>query len=200
MQIAQTIDDVIDDSLKSAERSVAILHQTEDIGVETIEVLDKQGNQINRIVGGLDDIQEKQYEAKQRIRSINSIFGYFFNWIVPKTKKYDDSKKINKIIEKNNKKENKIKYNKKSNIPNNNTTTASLIDYSMVSKESKDKIEKTDKLIDDMLHGVENLKDIAIHQGTLLTQQNEILNIAKDNTDKANLKMRVMNNDIGRHL
>ena len=75
-----------------------------------------------------------------------------------------------------------------------------IIDYNMVSNESKDKIEKTDKLIDNILYGVEYLKDIAIHQGTLLSQQNEILNIAKNNVDNANSKMKIMNNNIKRHL
>ena len=74
---------VTDESLESTRRMVQMVEESQDAGTKTIEMLETQGEQLNRIEKGLDDINADMKQAEKHITQMEKWCGlcHFSKWI-----------------------------------------------------------------------------------------------------------------------
>merc|ERR1712173_274014 len=85
---------VTDESLESTRRMVQMVEESQDAGTKTIEMLETQGEHLNRIEKGLDDINADMKQAEKHITQMEKWCGLC---LMPwnrrkKIKDVDDSK------------------------------------------------------------------------------------------------------------
>merc|ERR1712173_157598 len=86
--------EIADESLASTRRMVEMVENSQDTGAKTIEMLENQGEALNRIEKGLDDINADMKEAEKHITQMEKWCGLC---LMPwnrrkKIKDVDDSK------------------------------------------------------------------------------------------------------------
>lgn len=192
--LIKQINDTMDNSHNSSKRSAQLIRQTLDIGKDSIEELKKQGEQINKINNELDEINNLTDDAQYHLRSIKSIFGSFFNNVIPK---WNNRQAINTK---------KIIPSKKNNNFNNQFIKKKEYDYNYEYDENTFTIEQinTMKQIDKKIEinlfeiedGVNELKQIALEMREELDTQNIKLNKTNNITDKTNFKIINLNKQI----
>merc|ERR1712025_1005725 len=90
----QRQNEVTDDSLESTRRMVQMVEESQSAGTKTIEMLENQGEQLNRIEGGLDNINAEMKEAEKHLTGMEKWCGLcVMPWYKrKKIKDVDDSK------------------------------------------------------------------------------------------------------------
>ncbi|XP_023342100.1 synaptosomal-associated protein 25 [Eurytemora carolleeae] len=66
---------VTDESLESTRRMMAMCEESQTTGAKTIEMLDHQGEQLNRVEGGLDNINAEMKEAEKHLTGMEKWCG-----------------------------------------------------------------------------------------------------------------------------
>ncbi|KAK3921023.1 Synaptosomal-associated protein 29 [Frankliniella fusca] len=77
---AQKLREIEDRALRSAQQSVSILRETEEIGVKTAEELMIQREKLERTEKNLDDINTTLRYSQKHINGIKSVFGGLKNY------------------------------------------------------------------------------------------------------------------------
>uniref|UniRef100_A0A673TD08 t-SNARE coiled-coil homology domain-containing protein n=1 Tax=Suricata suricatta TaxID=37032 RepID=A0A673TD08_SURSU len=66
---------VTDESLESTRRMLGLAVESQDAGIKTVTVLDEQGEQLNRIEEGMDQINKDMREAETTLTELNKCCG-----------------------------------------------------------------------------------------------------------------------------
>ncbi|KAM7157834.1 synaptosomal-associated protein 23 isoform 1-T2 [Molossus nigricans] len=66
---------VTDESLESTRRILSLAIESQDAGIKTITMLDEQGEQLNRIEEGMDQINKDMREAEKTLTELNKCCG-----------------------------------------------------------------------------------------------------------------------------
>ncbi|KAM9381120.1 synaptosomal-associated protein 23 isoform 2-T2 [Phaethornis superciliosus] len=66
---------VTDESLESTRRILGLAIESQDVGIKTITMLDEQGEQLNRIEEGMDQINKDMKEAEKTLTELNKCCG-----------------------------------------------------------------------------------------------------------------------------
>ncbi|XP_054828729.1 synaptosomal-associated protein 23 [Eublepharis macularius] len=66
---------VTDESLESTRRILGMAIESQDTGIKTITMLDEQGEQLNRIEEGMDQINKDMREAEKNLTELNKCCG-----------------------------------------------------------------------------------------------------------------------------
>lgn len=66
---------VTDESLESTRRILGLAIESQDTGIKTITMLDEQGEQLNRIEEGMDQINKDMREAEKTLTELNKCCG-----------------------------------------------------------------------------------------------------------------------------
>ncbi|OXB63366.1 hypothetical protein ASZ78_001942 [Callipepla squamata] len=66
---------VTDESLESTRRILGLAIESHDVGIKTITMLDEQGEQLNRIEEGMDQINKDMREAEKTLTELNKCCG-----------------------------------------------------------------------------------------------------------------------------
>uniref|UniRef100_A0A8C9DAE5 Synaptosome associated protein 23 n=1 Tax=Panthera leo TaxID=9689 RepID=A0A8C9DAE5_PANLE len=66
---------VTDESLESTRRMLGLAIESQDAGIKTITMLDEQGEQLNRIEEGMDQINKDMREAEKTLTELNKCCG-----------------------------------------------------------------------------------------------------------------------------
>ncbi|XP_075437780.1 synaptosomal-associated protein 23 [Ascaphus truei] len=66
---------VTDDSLESTRRMLNMAVESQDVGIKTITMLDEQGEQLNRVEEGMDQINKDMREAEKNLTELNKCCG-----------------------------------------------------------------------------------------------------------------------------
>ena len=66
---------VTDESLESTRRMVGMVEESQSAGTKTIEMLENQGEQLNRIESGLDNINADMKEAEKHLTGMEKWCG-----------------------------------------------------------------------------------------------------------------------------
>lgn len=64
-----------DESLESTRRILGLAIESQDAGIKTITMLDEQGEQLNRIEEGMDQINKDMKEAEKTLTELNKCCG-----------------------------------------------------------------------------------------------------------------------------
>jgi len=166
--------------LDSSIRSLRMVQETISLGSETMEMLENQGNQLEKIDVSLSGIHNFLNTAERHLRSIKSISGSIYNKFVPQwdgniTKKISHTEKQNQIPEKMD-----------GNIPP---------QFGMGNSFSKTE-SKIDENLVEISKGVDILHRIAIEQNNELDRQNKIIDSIRSGVDTSNRRITMMNNEM----
>ncbi|XP_053449618.1 synaptosomal-associated protein 23 isoform X1 [Nycticebus coucang] len=74
-EIQQRAHQVTDESLESTRRILGLAIESQDAGIKTITMLDEQGEQLNRIEEGMDQINKDMREAEKTLTELNKCCG-----------------------------------------------------------------------------------------------------------------------------
>ncbi|KAK5621905.1 Synaptosomal-associated protein 25 [Crenichthys baileyi] len=66
---------VTDESLESTRRMVQLVEESKDVGIKTVVMLDEQGEQLERIEEGLDQINSDMKEAEKNLTDLGKCCG-----------------------------------------------------------------------------------------------------------------------------
>lgn len=66
---------ITDESLESTRRILGLAIESQDAGIKTITMLDEQGEQLNRIEEGLDQINKDMRETEKTLTELNKCCG-----------------------------------------------------------------------------------------------------------------------------
>ena len=66
---------VLDQSRDATRRMLSIMQETEETGARTMEMLDEQGEQLNRIEDGMDTINKDMKEAEKHLTQLEKCCG-----------------------------------------------------------------------------------------------------------------------------
>ncbi|XP_070572380.1 synaptosomal-associated protein 29-like [Ptychodera flava] len=80
------------ESLRSTQRALGVMYETERIGVDTAEELVRQGEQLNRIEKNVDKINKDLKTTQTHLTSLKSVFGGFVNMFRSKPKEEEEPK------------------------------------------------------------------------------------------------------------
>jgi len=64
-----------DDSLESTRRMIALCDESKEAGIKTLVMLDDQGEQLERVEGGLDTINQDMREAEEHLKGMEKCCG-----------------------------------------------------------------------------------------------------------------------------
>eukprot|EP00095_Tigriopus_kingsejongensis_P011120 maker-scaffold645_size120276-snap-gene-0.29 protein:Tk11120 transcript:maker-scaffold645_size120276-snap-gene-0.29-mRNA-1 annotation:"synaptosomal-associated protein 25" len=68
---------VTDDSLESTRRMISMCEDSQAAGTKTLEQLDVQGEQLNRVEEGMDNMNAEMKEAEKHLTGMEKLFGCF---------------------------------------------------------------------------------------------------------------------------
>uniref|UniRef100_G3VMJ0 Synaptosome associated protein 23 n=1 Tax=Sarcophilus harrisii TaxID=9305 RepID=G3VMJ0_SARHA len=66
---------VTDESLESTRRILGLAIESQDAGIKTITMLDEQGEKLNRIEEGMDQINKDMRETEKTLTELNKCCG-----------------------------------------------------------------------------------------------------------------------------
>ncbi|XP_052271080.1 synaptosomal-associated protein 25-like isoform X3 [Dreissena polymorpha] len=80
---------VTDESLESTRRMMALCEESKEVGIKTLVMLDEQGEQLDRIEEGMDQINADMKDAEKNLEGMEKCCGLC---VLPwkKAKKFDD--------------------------------------------------------------------------------------------------------------
>lgn len=68
-------DQVADESLESTRRMLQLVEESKDAGIRTLVMLDEQGEQLERIEEGMDQINKDMKEAEKNLTDLGNLCG-----------------------------------------------------------------------------------------------------------------------------
>ncbi len=191
------IKEVIEDSKASADRSLALAERTKQTGINTVENLQHQGEQLKRAQDNVDEILYKQQKAARHIAVIDSIGGWVKNKFSLRRKKRnhveEDNKKIKKEAKKIAKKERIVPMKVKSD-----AEMQEPIDYDLLDADDKQDLQHTNDTVEKISDVVDGLKEIALIQSKELDEHNQRLPTLKKTLRKAEINTDIQVRRISR--
>ncbi|XP_025104778.1 synaptosomal-associated protein 25-like isoform X1 [Pomacea canaliculata] len=73
--LMKNIEDSTNESLESTRRMLALCEESQDVGVKTLSVLDQQGEQLDRIEEGMDQINQDMRDAEKNLEGLEKCCG-----------------------------------------------------------------------------------------------------------------------------
>ncbi|XP_064600228.1 synaptosomal-associated protein 25-like isoform X1 [Liolophura sinensis] len=74
-QLQLDIDDATRESLESTRRMVGLLEESKEAGIRTLVMLDEQGEQLDRIEEGMDQINQDMKDAEKNLEGLEKCCG-----------------------------------------------------------------------------------------------------------------------------
>jgi len=204
-----------DESMASVNRSLKMVENSKQLGVDTLDGLHRQGEQIRNIQADVDDINYMQNRADRHMRGISSVGGAIANKFTPKFEKSrDHNRKADKEYDKSRKgklkervqeekqtvkeevKRNKYDWRKGGKAK----TEMYKEDVSLLSEAHQQKVEQTDRVLDQIGDGLLVLKEIARDMGDEIEDHNRRLEQLNGDMREANVRMSSQNRRITSRL
>ncbi|KAG5265377.1 hypothetical protein AALO_G00241740 [Alosa alosa] len=73
--LQERADQLADESLESTRRMLALVEESKDAGIRTLVMLDEQGEQLERIEEGMDQINKDMKEAEKNLTDLGNLCG-----------------------------------------------------------------------------------------------------------------------------
>jgi len=207
-EIWQQATEVSEENKEIALRTKKVAEAARQIGTETLQRLEEQGDQINRISDDVDLIHNNMTQAERKLRSIDSVFGSLRNAVTMNQKAKDktrDRLHARKQAREQRQLEAKQKMKAEQKLrklggdgeaaPVPGRKTLAEIDElkdAGVTQEDLDtekkfyrNVEEIDHTVDEIGLAVQEMKNIAVDMGRELDDHNERLGKLNTKTDKA---------------
>ncbi|KXJ25510.1 synaptosomal-associated protein 25 [Exaiptasia diaphana] len=183
-------DELTDESLESTRRMLQMSEETQDIGIKTLVTLDEQGEQLDRVEEGLDQINADMREAERNLTGMEKCCGLC---VCPwkRRKNYEKSEAYKKAYKKNN--EDGVV----SSQPGGYNTSTSRTDApssGYVQRITNDAREdEMDENLGQVSNIIGNLKSMAVDMGNEIDTQNRQLERINAKAESNDARINVAN-------
>lgn len=204
-QLLERRKEIEDRTIKSSERSVSLLRDSEQIGVATAEELIRQREQLQRTEKRLDDINSTLRFSQKHIQGIKSVFGSLKNYLsgksldapIPSTKLSESSSSgsvtspalSNTLEQVQNNMSNSYSSPKiRDNFDDNHVEDT---------RPASDRVTRAlEQNLNEMSGSLAKLKNLAIGLSEEIDLQNDLIDNITDKTDKADILLQQQNKDM----
>ncbi|XP_053553786.1 synaptosomal-associated protein 23 [Bombina bombina] len=170
---------VTDESLESTRRMLNLAVESQDAGIKTITMLDEQGEQLNRIEEGMDQINKDMREAEKNLTELNKCCGLC---VCPgkRAKNFETNDVYKKAWSNNNKDSDVV--SKQPGQSSNGQQQKNAGGY--VKKITNDAREdEMDENLDQVGSILNNLKSMALDMGNEIDSQNKVIDRINDKAE-----------------
>ncbi|XP_051170438.1 synaptosomal-associated protein 29 [Leptopilina boulardi] len=197
-------------TVKSSERSISLLRDSEEIGAATAEELIRQREQLERTEKRLDDINTTLRFSQKHIQGIKSVFGSLKNYLSGKSIDVPASSVTSTIPESHSSQA----ISSSSNLTNSLEQTRNhlsegehpifrlrgLSDEESFNKSATNNVSAAlERNLDEMSGSLARLKGLAIGLSEEIDSQNDLIDNIDDKTEKADIMLNKQNKDM-KHL
>ncbi|XP_069817217.1 synaptosomal-associated protein 29 [Dendropsophus ebraccatus] len=190
-------------TVDSSKRSVALIYESEKVGVETAEELMRQGEALKRSEKLVDKMEQDMKTSQRHINSIKSIFSGFTNYFrakpaeapLPEQGAYAASSKLQDAMSKSKEQEDQYEAThpnllKRDTVDTSRGSGATSSEYQHVNPALRDYHKKIDNNLDDMSLGLGRLKNLALGLQSEIDEQDDVLDRLTGKIDKMDLNVR----------
>jgi len=175
-------DRLMDDTLDRGRNALMTAVQTKEMTAETLQELDKQGEQIKNAQRGVDTILHDTDKAKRSAQSISSSFWTFIQKFTSPAERQDH---VNiEIKQKASGKQQEMQASRARTV----TSTAVMIE-TMANSSFQEKMRASDAMLDQLSNQLDDLQGMALDMQVTLDEQNQRLDILNDTSAQANEKL-----------
>jgi len=188
-QVFKEIERVRTESRDSTIRSMQKIHEAQEVGTASLEKLDRQGEQLRRVVGDSEQIEGDMKISARQIRGIKSIFGAMANKFSRSPSGGRKSRSGARDVEKSESKEAQT------------TSVAQAFGTQQMTEEQLKKYEEdaVDRDLETISNGINNLRHLAVDMGKEINSQSVTIDRLIDQTEKNDGLLRKYNAKIARH-
>ncbi|XP_075165284.1 synaptosomal-associated protein 29kDa [Haematobia irritans] len=198
-------------TLESTQRSLSLLHDSEQVGTSTAVELAKQREQLERTNKNLDDINASLRYSQKHLNGIKSVFGSIRNYFsgsreptnVPTERKLSIDNKPSYTTEHG--KTIEVSPDSKSTVKYEQHPISRLRD-DIVGQQSSNVARNNpfenqlESNLNDMCDNLSRLKNLASELGSEIEYQNEMLDNMNDKIEDVDIKISKQNKDIAKLL
>merc|ERR1712131_177943 len=167
-QQQQHADAVVDQSRDATRRMLAMMQEMEETGAKTMEMLDEQGEQLNRIEEGMDTINKDMKDAEKHLTQLEKCCCFTCPW--NKVPPHEDGGA----------------YNQTGGYPGQQTQQIQKI----AGDEREDEMEQNLGQVSNILSG---LKNMALDMGDTIESQNTQIDRINDKAEQNELRVAAAN-------
>ncbi|RXG55920.1 Synaptosomal-associated protein 29 [Armadillidium vulgare] len=189
-ELLQQLRQVEQKTLDSSKRSLGMLIESENIGIETAQDLSRQREQLTNTENRLDDINSTLKDTQKNINGIKSVFSSLKQWwSTPKNPPAED-------------KDSKLNPLTPSSLTHSEKTVPVLSkNLSAAVEQSQSSLQHTKTSHpENMSSGLSRLKDLAKGLGTEIEEHTPIIDRIQTKLDKADISMTSQNTQMNRLL
>lgn len=188
---------VTKESQEIANRCLITMEKTRNVGFDTVDKLEEQGQQIRRMETDIGAIQHNMQKSDRKLRAINSLGGVLANKFTNSSENTNFMESKRKLDKKYQKKpmdepqNNKIISNKRNDMKNLlNTSGTTSINENKLKRE----VDQLDNLMDQMDGAADDLYRLSVIMGNHIDEHNERLDKISPTMTKINAKLDNSNN------
>lgn len=200
-------------TVDSSNRSLALLHESEQVGVETAEELVRQGEALKRTEKMVDNMEQDMKTSQRHINSIKSMFSGFTNYFRAKPVEtppsdpcdYKASNTLQDAMASSKAEEEKCEAPHPYRLRKEAAEVASNSSAPSSGHQYKNEVlrnyhQKVDNNLDDMSLGLGRLKNLALGLQSEIDEQDEMLGRLSGKVDKLDLNIKTTDEKIKREL
>lgn len=195
----QKIKEVQDKTLQSTGRSLAYIHQSETVGINTATELERQREVLEKTKYQLDNIDSTLKESQKDINKMKSFF-YRVKYSFGSKKKVDPTTSQVPATDEN-KKPVTLTEEDQEDRYRNHPTTRIRSDPETSTTENKNSFdEKLEDELDEISNGLSRLKSLALTLGDEVEASNALIDDIGTGMEKVDSKIKVQNREINKML
>lgn len=194
--------EIEDRTIKSSERSISLLRDSEQVGIATAEELMRQREQLERTDKRLDEINQTLRFSQKHINGIKSVFSSLKSYISGRNDSSPSISSASSNTQTTNSTiiENKVdEYDRYENHPTTRLRNPEPDTYSQGSS-SKKFSARLDANLQEMHSSISKLKGLASGLSYEIDSQNDLIGDIIDKTDVADVTISKQNKEINRLL
>ncbi|XP_032240260.1 synaptosomal-associated protein 25 [Nematostella vectensis] len=185
-------DEMTDESLESTRRMLRMAEESQDTGIKTMVMIDEQGEQLDRVEEGLDQINADMKEAERNLTGMEKCCGLC---VCPwkKSKRYEKSDTYKKAF-KNNHNEDGVVSSQPVRYGQGSSTDGSGPSGGYIQRiTNDDREDEMDENLGQVSNIIGNLKSMAVDMGQELETQNRQLDRINAKAESNDTRIHVAN-------
>ncbi|KAJ3425052.1 synaptosomal-associated protein [Anaeramoeba flamelloides] len=202
------IQKITQESLESTRKTLSLTNETNQIGIETLNKLYLQGEQLNKINEDLVSIEDNSKKSGWLLKSMDGIIGMTKHLFSKEPTQKNDNK-LNEIENKKSKEKKKEKEKEKEKeiekekLKKKEIKDESIyqeIERSLFSQEMCDMMDEQDENLNQISDLINGIKEISILQGEEIEKQNKKIDNLTEKVDRSNETTKSNNQKINKIL
>ena len=167
---------------QSTKAMLSVLNQTQEVGTDSVKMLENQGRQIQSTQMNIDKILYQEQISQHKVNILSTIFGGIRNWFLPTPSQPNHNREVN---EKLNQKKKKTKKSDCYFPRRKRAKDEDVIAAAMKGDPNENIYQETEKDLDEIRKKVGNLNTLAVRMGEEINNHIERLDVLHQTTEEA---------------